>query len=322
MAFRAECHTVTSHAISIVGAGNMGHGLAAQMLAHGHDVHLTDHRESNLETARARVEDVFAFLEDEEIAAVPPGAFDRLSTTTDAASAVSAADFVIETVPEDLDLKRDVFGTVTDAAPDDAVLASNTSSIPITELADGFPDAAPRMVGCHWWYPPYLLTPVEVVRGERTADDTVDRMSRLLEDVDRDPIHVERDVPGFIWNRIQRAVFRECLYLVEEGIGSVDDINRAIRDGYATRTAVIGPFETIDVAGLDQILPGTERIQPTLCNDAEPSRLYEEYLDAGRGGIDDGAGFFEYDEPPEEITARRDRKIAALRRALSGRDDA
>jgi 3-hydroxyacyl-CoA dehydrogenase len=299
----------------------MGHGLAAHFLVHGHDVTLIDHRESNLDDARERIRDALAFLADEGLADTDPSVAEDVAYTTDLAAGVGDADLVLETVPEDVEIKHEVFAEIAPAAPDDAILASNTSSIPITELAAAVPDAAERVVGCHWWYPPYLLTPVEVVRGEETADATVEGLTAFLDAVDRDPVMVERDVPGFVWNRIQRAVFRECFHMVEEGVASMEDVNRAVRDGYAARTAVIGPFETIDIAGLSQILPGTERIQPTLCNDAEPSPLYEEYLEAGRGGIEDGAGFFEYDRPPEEITAERDRKIAALRRSLEDGDD-
>lgn len=311
---------MTHHAVSIVGGGNMGHGFAAHFLVHGQDVTLIDHKESNLETARDRIREAISFLNDEGLVDTSPSLVDHIAFTTDTAAGVTDADIVLETVPEDIDVKREVFGEITKSAPGHAVFASNTSSIPITEIAAEVSEYAGRIVGCHWWYPPYLLTPVEVIRGDDTADETVDRLITFLETVDRDPIMVEHDVPGFIWNRIQRAVFRECLYLVEEGIGSIDDINRAIRDGYATRTAVIGPFETIDVAGLEQILAGTKRIQPTLCNAEEPSRLYEEYLERGRGGIEDGAGFCEYDKPPEAITSTRDRKIAALRRALENVD--
>lgn len=311
---------MSRYTVSIVGAGNMGHGFAAHFAVEGQDAVLIDHRESNLEVARDRIRETVAFLNGEELAtASPDEALDQIECTTDLSAGVSDAEVVIETVPEDTELKREVFSEIAEAAPDDAVLSTNTSSIPITEIAAGNP-AEERIAGCHWWYPPYLMTPVEVIRGERSATSTIDRLRDFVEAVNRDPIVVERDIPGFVWNRVQRAVYRECLYIAEEGIASIDDINRAIRDGYAARTAAIGPFETIDIAGFEQILAGTERIQPTLCSDEEPSHLYEEYLNRGRGGIDDGAGFFEYDEPPSAITEARDRKIAAIHRML-GRFD-
>lgn len=306
-----------AHTVAIIGAGNMGHGFAAHFGIHGQDVTLLDHRESNLESAATRIHDAVEFLDGEGLAdADPATVVDGIDFTTDVASGVGDADIVLETVPEDLDIKHEVFAEVAAAVSDEAVLASNTSSIPITDIAAGVPDAAGQVAGCHWWYPPYLMTPVEVIRGEQTTDATIDRLRTFVETVDRDPIMVKRDVPGFVWNRVQRAIYRECLYMVEEDIASMEDINKAVRDGYARRTAAIGPFETIDIAGLEQKLTVTEWIQPTLCNDEEPSRLFHEHIEAGRGGIDDGAGFFEYDRPPEEITGERDRKVAAIRRAL------
>lgn len=299
----------------------MGHGFAAHFQTHDQDVTLIDHKESNLEHARDRIHGVIEFLVNEGMAEADPSTIvDEIQYTTNFEAGVSDADIVLETVPEDLAIKHEVLTTIGNAAPDDAILASNTSSIPITDIASGVSGHEHQIAGCHWWYPPYLMRPVEVIRGEQTSDDTMDRLQSFVEGVDRDPVVVKRDVPGFVWNRVQRAVYRECLYMAEEGIASMEDINRAVRDGYATRTAAIGPFETIDIAGLAQKLRVTEIVQPTLCNDEQPSRLFKEYLDQGRGGIDDGAGFFEYEEPPEEITGRRDRKVAAIRRALSSVD--
>jgi 3-hydroxyacyl-CoA dehydrogenase len=246
----------------------------------------------------------------------PESVISDVSFTTDQTRGVSDASIVLETVTEDLSIKRDVFADVGAAAPDDAVLASNTSGIPITDIADGF-EFADRLVGCHWWYPPYLLTPVEVIRGQETADGPFERMQSFIKSVDRDPVVVNKDVPGFVWNRIQHAVIRECLHLVEEDVASIADINRAIRDGYATRTSVIGPFETMDIAGLELVKTVSAELYPYLDDDDDPSPLFDEYISSGRGGIDDGAGFFEYDETPEEITGRRDQRVAAIRRALS-----
>jgi 3-hydroxyacyl-CoA dehydrogenase len=157
-----------------------------------------------------------------------------------------------------------------------------------------------------------------VVRGEQTADETVERVESFLDSVERTPVRVEKDVPGFVWNRIQMAIFRESLHIVEEGIASPEDVNRAIRDGYALRTAAIGPFETIDIAGLDLVQTVLGDLSPHLCDDDEPSPLLEDHLSAGRDGIHSGAGFFEYDDSPAEITRARDEQVAAIRRALEG----
>jgi 3-hydroxyacyl-CoA dehydrogenase len=311
-------------AVTVVGAGDMGHGFALHFGAHGKDVTLTDHRRSNLDAARERIEDAAAFLAGEGwIDRSPADVLASVELTTDRTAAAAGADLVLETVPEDLDLKRELFASLAAEAPDDALLASNTSGIPVGEIASRVPAAAGRIVGCHWWYPPYLLRPVEVVRGPETADATVDRLTAFLASVDRDPVLVERDVPGFVWNRVQAAVVRECLHLVEAGVASVEDVNRAIRDGYAVRTAAIGPFETMDVAGLDLFETVSTDLFPHLCDDDAPSPLFEELLRKGRGGIHDGAGFLEYDVPADAVTRRRDEQVLAIGAALAAarRDD-
>jgi 3-hydroxybutyryl-CoA dehydrogenase len=309
--------TSTPAAVAVVGAGTMGHGLALQFARHGAGVTLVDHRESNLDDARAGVDDALDFLAAEGLLETDPDAVrSRIEYTLDTAAAVADAELVIETVSEDLSVKATVFETVAAAAPDDAVLATNTSSIPITDVAATVPDAADRVVGCHWWNPPYLLPTVEVVRGAATSDGTVDRTAAFVEAVNREPIRVERDVPGFVWNRIQFAVLRECAHLVSEGVASLPDVERAVRDGYALRTAVVGPFETADLAGLDLFRSIAANLYPHLSDADEPGPLFEERLAAGRGGVADGAGFHEYDASEAAVVRRRNERVAAIRRAL------
>jgi len=300
----------------------MGHGLAVQCAVSDLNVALVDHRQRNLDDARDRIRDAAAFLNERDFTdRAPDAVLERIEFTLDLGDGVDSADIVLETITEDLTAKRDLFADVARAAPPDAVLASNTSGIPISDIAEGAPDHADRIAGCHWWYPPYLLAPVEVVRGDATADETVERLRSFVETVDRDPILVERDVPGFVWNRVQMAVVRECLHIVEEGVASVDDVNRAIRDGYATRTAAIGPFETMDIAGLDLFETVAENLYPELATDDRPQEQLAARVRDGRTGIDAGAGFFEYDGPPAEVTRRRDESVAAIRRALDERSD-
>jgi 3-hydroxybutyryl-CoA dehydrogenase len=300
--------------VTVIGAGNMGHGFAAHFALHGTPVTLYDHHESNLDSARGRIRSVLSFLDDRDLAPIDPdAALANVTLQSDLERAVDATDFVLETVSEDLDVKRDVFRKIGDAAPEDAILGSNTSSLRVTDIAEGAPSHADRIVGCHWWYPPYLLEPVEVVRGAETSDETMATTVEFVEVVDRKPVVVERDVPGFVWNRIQSAVVRECLHLAAEGVASIEDIDSAIRDGYARRTSVVGPFETMDIAGLELFRTVTGELYPSLCDDDEPNVLFDDYLDRGRGGIADGAGFHEYDDAPNAVTCRRDERLAALR---------
>ncbi len=299
--------------VAVVGAGTMGYGLAVQCALEGCTVTLTDHREANLDRAAERVGAAADFLaEAGRTDARPESLLGAIGGTTDRADAVGDADVVVETVSEDLAVKGEVFRDVAAHAPEDAVLASNTSGLPISDIAEGVPDAADRVVGCHWWNPPYLLRPVEVVRGEATSDRTVERTRAFVERVDRDPVLVERDVPGFVWNRVQFAVLRECAHLVREGVASVEDVNRAVRDGYARRTAVVGPFETVDIAGLDLFATIAEDLYPHLADDDGPGPEFEERIDSGRTGVRAGEGFFDYEEGEDEVVRRRDERLAAL----------
>ena len=306
-----------TQAVTVVGAGDMGYGFALHFTVQGLDVTLVDVDASVLETARERIRGSAALLSEHGLTdRDPDDVVEAITYETETAAGVTDADVVLEAVPENVDVKHAVFREVAAAAPADAILASNTSGIPITEIAAAVPTAADRVVGCHWWFPPFLLTPVEVIRGEETADETIARLTAFVEAVDRDPIHVEKDIPGFVWNRIQAAIARECLYLVEEGVASVEDINRAIRDGYAVRTAATGPFETLDLAGLDLVEVGAERRCPTLSNADEPPEILRELVASGRTGVKVGAGFFEYDRPADEVIRERDATVATIQQCL------
>jgi len=306
------------HAVTVIGAGTMGHGLTVQFARMEQDVTLVDHRPANLDEARAHIHDAITFLNEQRLADLKPDeVLDRITFTTDQADGVSTADIVLETVSEDLAIKHDVFKTAAEAAPEEAVLATNTSGLRISDIAAGVPDDADRIVGCHWWNPPYLMPLVEVVQGDTTAPSTVDRTMSFVRSVDRDPIRVNVDVPGFVWNRIQFAVLREAMHIVEAGIASLEDVDRAVRDGYALRTATVGPFETVDLSGLDLFRSIADELYPHLCNDTEPAPLFDEYLDAGRNGVAAGDGFYEYKETLAKAVKGRDQRIAAIRRALA-----
>lgn len=306
--------------IAVVGAGQMGTGFAIHFWRYDQNVTLIDHRQSNLDDARERIRDAVEFLNTREVMSTSADTIlDEVEFTLDATEGVSSADLVLETVSEDLEVKREVFEIIGESAPSEAILATNTSSLPITDIADGF-EFANRVVGCHWLYPPYLLPTVEVIEGEETATWIVDDLTAFLEAVDRIPIHVRRDVPGFVWNRVQFAVVRECMHIVENGVASIEDVNTAIRDGYARRTAVIGPFETMDIAGIDLFHTVASQLYPELDNATQPNDLFTDYLEASHTGIEDGEGFFSYDQSPDAVTRDRDDGLIAIQRALENRD--
>ena len=302
--------------IAIVGAGQMGTGFAVHFRRYDQDVTLIDHRQSNIDDARKEIRETVEFLQDRGVTETSASkVLDGITFTLDTSTGAADSDFVLETISEDLNAKRKVFHELGVATSPETILASNTSSLLVSDIAAGF-DFAERIVGCHWLYPPYLLPTVEVVAGVKTSDDVLKETAKFLKAFDRKPIVVQKDVPGFVWNRVQFAVLRECLHLVENGVASVEDVNTAIRDGYARRTAVLGPFETADLAGLDLFATVGRELFPELSNADELPEFFEDHLATGRTGVESGEGFFPYERSPSDVARARDERLTAVERAL------
>lgn len=306
--------------VTVIGGGIMGTGLATHFATKEVETTLVDHKQANIDAARDRIAENVQFIQSEMNSKLSEEAvLENLSFTLNQSSGVANTDLVLETISENLTAKQEVFGEVAATVDDETILASNTSSIRITRIAESVPEVADRVIGCHWWNPPYLMPLVEVVKGKRTSSETVGRVTSFAESVDRNPIVVNKDVPGFVWNRIQFAVLRECMYLVEADVASLEDVNVAVRDGYALRTSVVGPFETVDLSGLDLYRTIAESLYPHLNDADEPSDLFDVYLNNGRCGIEEGAGFFEYDQSAAEIISERDKTISDLCKIFESR---
>lgn len=305
--------------VAVVGAGTMGPGMSVVFASHGFDVRLADIKPDVLERAKATVEVVYKTLIGGGLlsAADADAGRGRLRYTTDVREAVRGAGFVVEAIPERLGLKQQFFAEAEREVSPETILASNTSGIPITKLGEAV--ARPeRVVGMHWSNPPHLIPVVEVIRGERTSQATVDATRRIVERVGMIPVVVRRDVPGFVENRILYAIMREALHLLEEGIASAEDIDTITRWGIGYKLAVIGPLELLDVAGLDIYDSVASYLNADLSRRADVSPLIKRKVEAGELGIKTGRGLFEY--TPDGIAAlmqRRMRLLLASRRALS-----
>ncbi len=230
--------------VTIVGAGLMGAQIGCEYALGGHDVTLVAR---DAAAAERRVESALRLVDEHALGETGP-ARDRLRVTTDSPSSV-ACDLAVESVPEDLELKARLLREVAAGSPE-AVLASNTSSIPITELGEAL-GAPARVVGTHYLNPPLLMPPVEVVAGERTDPAVLATVAEILEALGKQPVLVRRDVPGFVWNRLQFALLRECVWLVDEGVASTEDVDRVVRDGLARRWRRVGPFAAIGLGGVE-----------------------------------------------------------------------
>lgn len=198
---------------------------------------------------------------------------------------------VVECAPEDLAVKRKIFEEIERLARPDATLASNSSSFPISEIARGLPTRA-RMCGLHFFMPAHLVPVVEVIRGEATDAAVCQRLAGTMRALGRVPVTVKKDVPGFLVNRIQHAMMRECFALIEQGLATPEDVDAAVRYGFGFRFVAAGPILQKDLAGLDIHCAAAATIYPTLCNDTAPSRVLRERVAAGKFGVKTGEGFY------------------------------
>ncbi len=301
--------------VAVVGAGIMGTGIAQVFAEAGLDVRLYARRQASLDEARVRIAANQAAMRAAGLDV--PEALPRLTFTRDLEQAVARADFVSENAPEDLALKQALFRELDRLAPPAAILATDTSGLSITAIAGatGRPD---RVVGFHWFNPPHLMLPVEVNRGARTTEETMQATCALARRLGRHPIRVERDVPGFLWNRLQLALVREAIHIVEQGIATPEDVDLAVQLGLGFRWAAVGPFRVVDLAGLATFRAVAAYLYPELSAARQPQKLLEDKLARGESGARAGQGFHAY--PPgthEALIQRRDALLMALRRLLA-----
>jgi len=275
--------------VAVIGAGTMGHGIAQEFATSGYDVTLNDIDEGVLSTALGNIESSLRKLDIDD----PDAVLGRIKTTTDDEVAFAGADLVVEAVPEDIELKRGVFGVADDLAPPEAVLATNTSTLPITEIA-GTTDRPEQVVGMHFSNPVQLMPVVEVIRGERTTDDVFELAASIGEDVGKTPILVEKDVPGFLLNRINLRFWLEAVRQVDAGGQDTVTIDAALR-----RIGLpMGPFEVLDFSGIDVATMAARSMRERGVDLHVPDLLVEKN-EAGDHGMKTGEGFYEYPEAGE-----------------------
>jgi 3-hydroxybutyryl-CoA dehydrogenase len=270
--------------VAIVGAGLMGHGIAQVFAVQGARVTLHEPYPDVLASAPERIAHNLRTLGQD------PAAAERVALVGDLEAAVATADWVFEAAPEDMALKQELFAGLEAAAPPSCVLASNSSVMRISEIAARMSNPE-RAVGTHWWNPPYLVPLVEVIQGERTAPEIVDRTLRLLARAGKTPVHVRRDVPGFIGNRLQHALWRQAFELVEQGVCDAEAVDTVVKAAFGPRLAVLGPVENADLIGLDLTLQIHDYVLPTLDPPSEPARGLRDRVAEGRLGMRTGTGY-------------------------------
>jgi len=291
----------------LLGAGMVGHGLALHFARAGYPVSLYSRTQQTLDKAIEGIEaNLPALLQKEtnvedEIRKI----ISRIKTTRNMNEAVAGAAIAIESVAEDLKVKQDLFKELDQMCPRDVILATNTSVISITAIAAKAKNRD-RIVGTHFWFPPYLIPLVEVVKGRDTSDETMEITYQFMKKAGKHPIKCLKDVPGFVANRLQHALWREAISIVERGIADAATVDDAIKQSFGIRIAVLGPIENADMVGLDLTLAIHNTVLRDLEASPSPSPLLRDKVSKGELGFKSGKGFYD-SWTPENIKRTRAR---------------
>jgi 3-hydroxybutyryl-CoA dehydrogenase len=296
--------------IAVVGGGLMGHGVAQVFACAGHSVRITDASAD----ARSRiVQRVGANLDDLGLARE---SLSLIAVHESLEETVAGADWVIEAAPEDLTLKQAIFAQIERAAPVGAILSSNTSVIPITQIMANVARKE-RALGTHWWNPPYLVPLVEVVRTSATSDACVASTMGLLESVGKQPVEVKKDVAGFVGNRLQHALWREAIALVADGVCDAETVDTVVKSSFGARLAVLGPLENADMVGADLTQSIHRYVLPHLDRSTTPSPYLDRMVGEGQLGFKSGMGFHAW--PAERQAALRRKVTEHLRKSFKAK---
>jgi 3-hydroxybutyryl-CoA dehydrogenase len=312
--------------IAVIGAGIMGHGIAQVFANKGFSVNLYDLNQDLLDRALAGIAEnlrtlVEMGMETRETAELT---LSRVIPVTNFEKAVADADLVVEAVTEDLEIKRDLYARIDRYAPKKAILASNTSMLSISNFGSKVKDPS-RLIITHWFNPPHIVPVVEVVLGDHTSDETLQNIFELLTRIGKTPVLVRKEIPGFLVNRIQAAMFREVLSLLEMGVASAEDIDKAVVGSFGLRLSVQGVLKTMDLAGLDLMLKGCSHLFKDINSSKQEPKILSNVVLQGDLGVKTGRGFFSYEgaspcsggiSPTEE----RDRALLSVLKALAQTD--
>jgi 5-formyl-3-hydroxy-2-methylpyridine 4-carboxylic acid 5-dehydrogenase len=301
--------------VAVVGLGTMGPGIAATLARSGLKVAAFDSdpdKRLNAGPAFDVAATVLSALDVPDHAAHPISVHDSL------AACVAGADLVIETVPENLDLKIRVFREIEAQVTDQCILASDTSGIPITHIQAGT-RVPERLIGMHWSNPPHIIPMIEVVWGEKTAPATAQALVELVRRCGHLPITIRKDVPGFVENRVLYAIMRECLDLVEQGVIDPQDLDACVSWGIGYKLAVVGPMALLDMAGLDIYSAVAGYLNKQLSNRSDVAAYITERTAQRKLGIKSGGGIYDYTpQKIAELQKQRAAKLVAVRKALQG----
>lgn len=297
--------------VAVLGTGTMGHGIAQLCSEAGLDVIMYGRSDASLERGFSRIKSSLKRLEDSKKISEKRSEdiFSRIKGVKTIDEASKGAELVIEALAEDIDLKQDVFEKLDGLCDPDVILASNTSGLAPTLLAKktSHPE---RVVVAHFWNPPQLVPLVEIVPGEKTSKETMDRTCNWVEFIGKKAVRMEKECPGFIGNRLQLALLREALYIVEKGWAKPEEVDKAVEYAHGRRLPVTGPICSADLGGLDIFNNISSYLFKDLCNYTEPSKLMDEKVKEGKLGSKTGEGFYKWQ--PEKLEKKQKEREEVL----------
>jgi 3-hydroxybutyryl-CoA dehydrogenase len=281
--------TVTT--VAVIGAGTMGHGIAHAAVVSGYDTRLYDVSDAQLAKARGAVKAILesAMTLGKATAADVDLALARLTTTSDLTAALDGVDFVIEAAPERVEIKVTLMADIDRLAPPEAIIATNTSALSITEMA-GVLARPSRVAGMHFFNPVHKMKLVEIVRALESSPEALDTIETVARRMGKETVLV-REAPGFITTRVNASIGNEAFYMLMEGVASARDIDKALKLGL---NHPMGPFELVDLVGLDTRLSILEYLHRSMGEKYRPCPLLTQYVKAGRLGKKVGKGVYDY----------------------------
>ena len=298
---------------TILGTGTMGPGMGAVLARAGMQVTLFDVSPDALERAKGMVGIVEGVLDRLEVPVREGGG---IAYSSDQGEALDGAGVVAEAIPEQVELKRKVFAEIEGQISSETIIASNTSGIPVTTLAEGLQHPE-RVIGWHWSNPPHLIPMNEVIPGEQTDPAVTGKIEELTRRIGYHPVTLKKEAPGFVENRVLYAIMRECLALVDEGVIDVEGLDLCVKWGIGYKLAVVPPIQLLDMAGLDIYTSVASYLNQSLSNMTDVSSTATDLKNSGRLGIKTGGGFFDYTpDRVKELGAQRAAALVAVRKAL------
>lgn len=300
--------------VTIIGSGLMGHGIALKFAQFGFGVTVFDPNEGSLNTLFDRINRSLSQM------SVPASKIKKILSSITKSSklleSVQTAELIIEAVPEKLELKQKIFKEIETLSNSKCIFASNTSVIPITKIVEKMHDKS-RALGTHWWNPPHLIPLVEVIRTKWTDEKHILMTIDVLNKIDKTPVRVEKDVPGFIGNRLQHALWREAISLVENGVCDAKSVDTVIKSSFGRRLSVLGPLENADLVGTDLTLDVHENVLYDLESSNKPSKLLKNLVKSGKLGMKSGEGFQRWDNKDlEQIKLKISKFLSELEKII------